>query len=637
MIGIIPILFLIYFSILIYKEKTKTLTLLSDYIEHIEQSVNIGVLISELSQERRDTYQSLIKKEENQHIAIQRKKTDSVINILKQSPDKALANFTSYTFLDLLPHIRSKIDTQQNYSPNAVVQYYSDAIIRLNSLNATIPSSNAFLRPVYQDLIAQKTLAQMITYLGMIRTNIFNALYTKENINQTILNTLGMYKIYKSYETEFFIKASPQSVALYINQKKTTDYKFTRQYIDKLFTTFNFDSTYKADQWWNLSSKTIRVLKKQQTDLWNSVDARMKATYKQDQQSKNVAFIFIIIAIVCVLVFVAYSINHITGLLRELKHAARKISRGGTGVHFKNMPSGVISNLAKSILQIDKNNILLAQAANQIGKGNFDVIVNARSDEDLLGLSIKKMKHDLHKFTAQKDKIQKETEDLVHRRDDFFSIASHELKTPVTSLKAYTQLLLMDATASGDMNAEKMLEKMDTQINKLTSLITNLLETSKVQNGQLDYNKQPFIFQELLAETIAGIKSGPSNPQIIFKGGSDAEIYADRERIGQVINSLLMNAIKYAAQSKEIIIELTRQKDKIICSVHDFGHGIVEDELDRIFERFYRIPGNNLHTFPGLGLGLYMSREIIQKHNGKMWAESEHGKGSTFYFELPVN
>jgi signal transduction histidine kinase len=338
-----------------------------------------------------------------------------------------------------------------------------------------------------------------------------------------------------------------------------------------------------------------------------------------------------------VLVFVAYSINNITGLLRELKLAARKISRGGTGVQLKNMPRGVISNLAKSILQIDKNNILLAQAANQIGKGNFDVIVNARSDEDLLGLSIKKMKHDLRDFTAQKDKIQKETEDLVRRRDDFFSIASHELKTPVTSLKAYTQLLLMDTAASGDVNAEKMLEKMDAQINKLTSLITNLLETSKVQNGQLDYNKQPFVFQELVAETIAGIKSGAGNPQIIFKGGSDAEIYADRERIGQVINSLLTNAIKYAAQSKEIIIELIRQKDKIICSVHDFGHGIVEDELDKIFERFYRIPGNNLHTFPGLGLGLYMSREIIQKHNGKMWAESEQGKGSTFYFELPVN
>ena len=637
MIGIIPILFLIYFSILIYQEKSQTVTLIGDYIEHVEQSVNIGGLISELSWERRYSYQNALKKEDPENVKTQRKKTDSIINILKNSPDLDLNKFTSYTFLDNLSEVRANIDSGQNYAPEAILQYYTDAIIRLNTLTSTNPPANAFLTPVYKDLIAQKTLLQMITYLGILRTNIYNALSTNKQVDDVLLSNLGMYKIYKSYETEFLLRASPTSIELYNHQKESTALKFLIQYIDQVFMNLKLGNIYTADQWWDLSSAGMTVLRQQQKNLWKSVDTRMKTIFQQQKASKNATFIFMMVAILFVLVFVVYTSNHITGLLRELKLAARKISRGGTGLELKNMPKGVIGNLAKSIIQIDKNNILLSKAADQIGKGNFDVKVNPRSDEDLLGLSIKKMKGNLRAFTAQKDKIQKETEELVQKRDDFFSVASHELKTPVTSLKAYTQLLMMDAAESGDVHTEQILEKMHSQINKLTSLITGLLDSSKVQTGQMAYHKQLFPIGTLIAETIDEIKSQHSEHQLILKSDSNAEICADRERIKQVLKHLLNNAVKYASKSKEIIIELVHHKDKIICSVKDFGHGIVEDEIEKVFDRFYRVTGNNLHTYPGLGLGLYISKEIIQNHSGKMWVESQTGQGSTFYFELPLN
>lgn len=636
LIGIIPIIFLIYFSILIYHEKSQRVKLISDNIERIDQSANLGELISRLGSERKYSYQYTIKKVGYDKVLESRVKTDSVIQILEKSNDLTLVNFTKYTFLDNLNNIRKTIDISQNYTSDAIVQYYSDAILRLNTINSSIPSSNTFLQPVYQDLVAQKILSEMITFLGIIHTNIFNALYTKSSMTETLLGTLSVYKVFYTYETEFLLKASPASVKLYKTRKTLTDYSITLAYLDKLFTTFKYDSTYNAEQWWNVSSEGMSVLREQQLDLWKSVDVRVKAIYKEEVNSKNATLTFLLIAILLVIGFIAYTIIDIRKLLKELKVAAGKISKGETGLQLKNMPHGVIGSLAKSIEQIDKNNLLLAKATNEIGKGNFNIDIKPRSDEDLLGISIKKMKADLHELTSQKDKVQQETLELVNKRDEFFSIASHELKTPVTSLKAYTQLLLMEAAKSGHDKREVMLGKMDAQINKLTSLINDLLDTSKLQNGQLVYNKQPFMFNDMVAEIVEEIQLTTSANQLIVKNKDKAQVNADRDRIGQVLSNLLINAIRYARNSKQIIIEVNKKGQQVICSVRDFGDGIKPDQQERIFERYYRVSGNNLHTYPGLGLGLYISKEIIERHDGKIWMQSENGSGSTFYFKLPI-
>ena len=637
MIGIVPILFLVYFSIFIYHEKSQRVKLIGDYIEQIDQSANVAQLISQLGKERRFSFQYVLQKVNHESVLNQRLKTDSVIKVLESSHDFALANFAQYTFLDRLAATRMEIDTSKYYTANEVIQYYTEAIFRINTINSSAPPGNIFLKPIYQDIIAQKILSQMITYLGIIRTNIYNALYTRQYMVETLLGTLDVYKLYNSYEVELLLKASPASLKLYNAEQKSGDFQPTITYIDHLFATFKFDSTYNAEQWLQVSSKAMNVLNRQRTALWQHVDTRMKKIYKQEKESKNITFIFLIVALLFVIVFVTYFINHITSLLRELKIAARKISKGGTGTELKDMPRGVMANLAKSIVQIDKNNLLLAEAATEIGKGNFDVTVTPRSQEDLLGISIKKMKYRLREFNSQKDKIQREAEELVYKRDEFFSIASHELKTPVTSLKGYTQLLLMDFTASGDTQHRMMLKKMDIQINKLTALITDLLDISKLQNGQLVYNKQPFEFTQLISEIIEEIKPISCAPQLIFNSTTTVQINGDRDRIGQVLSNLLLNAIRYASDSKKIIVELNHENSQVICSVQDFGNGICKEEQGKIFDRFYRISGNNLHTYPGLGIGLFISKEIVEKHDGKIWLESETGKGSIFYFQLPVN
>ena len=630
-------MFLIYFSVIIYNEKSETVKLIGNYVEGVNRSVTLGELIDQLARERRFSYQYILKKKDLDKMIEHRERTDSIIRVLESSSYISLTDFAKYTFLENLYKIRSEIDTSFGSSSSGdIVEFYTETILRLNSLNSVIPSST-FLMPVYQDLVAQRTLSEMITYLGIIRTNVFNLLYTKVSTPQTMLNTLAMYKTFNSYETEFLLKASPLSVRSYNNKKKITDYSAVLAYLDNSFTRLKFDSTYTADQWWNICTEGMKTLRKQQRDLLESVNKKIEHTYEHEKNIKNTTIIFLLISILFVIVFVAFTINDITKLLRELKVAARKLSKGATGIDLKNMPRGVVGSLAKSIGQIDKNNLLMAQAANQIGKGNFDVTVTPRSDEDVLSISIKKMKRDLREFNAQKDKIQKETEELVYKRDEFFSIASHELKTPVTSLKAYAQLLLMDAKAANDEQNIKMLSKMDYQVVKLTSLINDLLDTSKLQSGTLVYYQEPFQLKKLIPEIIEKLKPTAPDYEFILESNTNAYVNADRERIGQVLMNFLTNAIKYGGNSKKIIIELNEKNNKIICSVKDFGKGIIPEEQDKVFGRFYRISGKNMNTFPGLGLGLFISKEIIENNGGKIGVTSEKDKGSVFYFELPVS
>src|SRR6185437_3406201 len=194
----------------------------------------------------------------------------------------------------------------------------------------------------------------------------------------------------------------------------------------------------------------------------------------------------------------------------------------------------------------------------------------------------------------------------------------------------------MDAIENADKRRESMLSKMDSQIDKLTSLITDLLDTSKMQNGKLIYNKTFFQLNELIREIVDETQVTNVSHKIIIEKNIPVQLYADRERISQVLSNLLSNAIKYCPYCKQIIVRLEKKGETAICSVKDFGNCINKAQQNKIFERFYRVTGNNLHTYPGLGLGLFIAKEIIERHNGKIWFESEEGKGSTFYFSLPI-
>ena len=256
-------------------------------------------------------------------------------------------------------------------------------------------------------------------------------------------------------------------------------------------------------------------------------------------------------------------------------------------------------------------------------------IIKERTDE------LKKTNETLKKANIQLKKSEEITQRLVKQKDDFLNIVSHELKTPVTSLKAYTQILSMQENEDSE-ERKIMYAKMDIQIGKLTVLINDLIDTTKLDEGILVYKKEQMNLSEVLIETTEEMQRTTPTHTILLKENEPIEVIGDKERIEQVINNFLTNAVKYSPDSELIIVRLYKENNMAVCSVQDFGIGIPADQYDEIFKKFYRGTSENLYTFSGMGLGLHIVKDIITRHNGKIWLESEEGKGSTFYFSLPV-
>jgi two-component system phosphate regulon sensor histidine kinase PhoR len=224
----------------------------------------------------------------------------------------------------------------------------------------------------------------------------------------------------------------------------------------------------------------------------------------------------------------------------------------------------------------------------------------------------------------------------LEKKDDFISTVSHELKTPVTSLKGFTQLLIMTMRKDGNATTVAYLEKMDNQINKLTRLISDLLDATKFNRGQLKYNEEFFDFNDLVREISNEMQLTTSTHKIKLLLGDSAKISGDRNRIGQVVTNLISNAIKYSPRANFIEIKSAHNDNQIELCVKDFGIGIPESQQSQLYNRFFRVTDSVANTFPGMGLGLFISKGIIEKHHGKMWVTSKPGDGSMFYFSLPV-
>jgi signal transduction histidine kinase len=223
-----------------------------------------------------------------------------------------------------------------------------------------------------------------------------------------------------------------------------------------------------------------------------------------------------------------------------------------------------------------------------------------------------------------------------HKKDEFISIASHELKTPLTSVKGYVQLLARSIDKGDVGTVKKHLHKAQMQLEKLNELIADLLDISKIESGKLKFNKQHFVLDDLLTNIIEVMHQ--SNPDFtITKTGSVREpVFADEMRIEQVIINFLTNAIKYSPGTSEVKINVKLENDRVYVGVRDYGIGIGPEQQKSVFEKFYRVEETSPH-FQGLGIGLYISAEIIRRHGGEVGVNSTLGEGSEFYFTIPLN
>lgn len=222
------------------------------------------------------------------------------------------------------------------------------------------------------------------------------------------------------------------------------------------------------------------------------------------------------------------------------------------------------------------------------------------------------------------------------RKNDFIAMASHELKTPLTSIKAYIQILAKKLGDTGDSFVNTTLQKAGNQVNKMTDLIHGFLDLSRLESGKLQLKITSFDINELIRETIAEINLVNPGHIVDFKPEGVLTVNADNEKIGQVITNLLNNAFKYSEKETPIVVAGSKNDGSIRVTVTDKGIGIKAKDQEKLFQRFYRVENERMKNISGFGIGLYLSSEIIQRHKGKIGVESEEGRGSTFYFTLPA-
>lgn len=221
-------------------------------------------------------------------------------------------------------------------------------------------------------------------------------------------------------------------------------------------------------------------------------------------------------------------------------------------------------------------------------------------------------------------------------KNDFIAMASHELKTPLTSLKAYTQLLVAKAKKADNEFFINALEKSENQINKMARLIYGFLDMSKIESGKLQLNTQTFDIDELLTEIMTDKLLIAPDHVLSYKSGQTIQVYADKEKIAQVIGNFISNAVKYSPKGSIITISAKKLGENLWVSVKDEGIGLKLRDQQNVFQRFYRVEDEHTRGLSGFGIGLYLSAEIIRLHHGKIAVESEEGKGAEFYFLLPL-
>jgi len=231
-------------------------------------------------------------------------------------------------------------------------------------------------------------------------------------------------------------------------------------------------------------------------------------------------------------------------------------------------------------------------------------------------------------FNAMADDVQR----ALRLRDEFIGVASHELRTPLTVIKAYAQWLL---TRETDQEKRRVLQTMVRHTNRIDELLREMLTVSELRAGRVEQHRQRTDLAALVPEVVTAMQTLSEKHRLLFRSAGPAPVDADRNQIEVVLTNLIDNAIRYSPQGGEVEVTVTKDAGWAAVAVQDHGMGIPEEKQRHVFEPFFQIQPA-IAGFGGLGLGLYISKEIVTRHGGRIWFESTEGQGSTFCFSLPL-
>ncbi len=246
---------------------------------------------------------------------------------------------------------------------------------------------------------------------------------------------------------------------------------------------------------------------------------------------------------------------------------------------------------------------------------------------------------DITSLVLTKERLERERkklEQLEERKDRFISMASHELRNPITTISAYLQLIEKKNLFKKNNKFKKYLQKAISQVDKLVLLIDDLLDVSKIEEGKIILKNRKINLNNFIKKIVNQTRAVNKDFSITIKKGRDINILGDTDRLEQVFVNILNNSIKFSAKNKQIIVGFKITSGFVTVFIQDFGIGIPKAEINMVFKRFRRSSEASKMMIEGTGLGLYICKEIVKLHGGKIWAESSLHKGSTFYISLPL-
>jgi signal transduction histidine kinase len=617
----------------------------------------MSTVMDELQNERRLSFDFLMHKAQHSALANQRNITDSAVQRLEKSKDSLFRNFSAYSFLNTLPQVRTSIDT--GHLSDIIIMYdYTNIIYRLSTLNQIPSTSWQYLKLINKDLIGQQILSQMITFLNIMRSNVYNVLYTNQNALGTLYGMRGSYDIYKSYEVELSSRASFNIVQSYKDLRNQAPLRSTIDYIDTLYKTYTFPATYPADEWWNISGKGVDKLQSLQQTIWQKTLAYINAVYANEQQYKNRTFIFLVLTIIFVVSMISYILHVITTTLNDLKHAAQKIAKGETGLTVRILTTDAIGSLAKSISEIDNNYKVLSDAASSIGKGNFNVEIQPRGPQDVLANALIQMKEELQQYMQESEQSRQQLQTLYeevekkviertkelhflneelkrsnHDLEQFAYVASHDLQEPLRKIQTFAKYLRTDELNINEISA-KHIEKIAASAERMRKIIDDLLAYAKLNADKTQF--QQTNLNEISKTVINDLELLISQNKATVHVTKLPVIECIPIQMNQLFYNLINNALKFSSVERQpnidiIFKELSVHEFEII--VKDNGIGFDQDYALQIFDMFQRL--NNSSQYSGTGIGLALCKKITENHKGSIAAISEIDKGTQFIIRLP--
>jgi signal transduction histidine kinase len=655
-IGLVPLVFIVILAGEVYTAEIDKMDVLGDYKTNIQEAAQISTVIDELQNERRLSFDFLMHKTGYNALIKQRRLTYTAIQRLEKSKDSLFTGFSTYSFLNTLPQVRASIDTG-HLTDNILMYDYTNIMYRLSTLNETPSTSGKYLRLINKDLIGQQILSQMITFLNIMRSNIYNVLYTQQNGLGTLYGMRGAYDIYKSYEVELAARSSFNVLQSYKNLRNQTQLRQTLDYIDTLYKTYTFPATYSPDKWWDISGNGVDELRTLQQSIWGKTLSYINAVYSNEEQYKNRSFIFLVFTIVFVVSMVSYILHVITTTLRELQDAAQKIAKGETGLEVRVLTTDAIGSLAKSISEIDNNYKILSDAAYSIGKGNFNVNIRARGSQDMLGNSLIQMKKDLQQFTEENEKsrqqlqlMYKEVEKKVIERtkelhftnkelqrsnqdlEQFAYVASHDLQEPLRKIQTFTEYLKRSEPANDA--SLKYIEKISAAAARMRKLIEDLLAFAKLNADKAQFKQTDL--NETLKSVVNDLELLVAQKKAIVHIEKLPVAESIPVQMHQLFYNLLNNALKFSSQERQSCIDVMMHEISISefeIVIRDNGIGFDQEHAVEVFDMFQRL--NSSSQYSGTGIGLALCKKITENHKGSITALSEINKGTKFIIRLP--